>query len=255
MSTIRVSVEGQDVREVPDWQALFSSEYPLLKIAYQGDFVCDTSTLSPQTIVAHGLGYAPMFFIWVNWEDYSGDPGYAGITAMATSGANTLFRMDNTHLWFEALSTAPGGLRIRYMVFHQDLDEQYDFSNIATATKPYGNLTAYGIKATPVGFDASEESDMRNFSIHTATRSMPIHMIRQYQSTGSPYVFSHGLGYPPFTVHWQKFDANPYWQLFGSAAGDSFLVTTDSTNVTHDPGGIGGLKNTILVYKDPYNLV
>lgn len=251
---IRVSVEGQDATQVPDWQALFSANYPLLKIAYQGNFTADRTNTSPQVMVQHNLGYPPMFLVNVNWGDYTGDPGFTGLSALATYGANTYFRVDSSNLWFEIPFPDTGTVRCRYYVFHQDLTEQYDFSNLATATRPYGNLTEYGLKVTPPGFDAEVETDFRNFSLHTATRSLPIHMVRNYQSTGVPYVFAHGLPYPPFTIHWQKYDTNDYWSMYGNSDYDAFLVTTDATNVTHDPGGISGVQYTIMVMKDPFNL-
>lgn len=256
---IRVSVEGQDATQVPDWQALFSSNYPLLKIAYQGNFTVNFADLSPQVIVSHNLGYFPFFLVYVDWGDYTTDPGFAGLSGLATDGANAVFRINSSQLWADtSIFARTDTMRCRYMVFHQDLNEQYDFSNLATSTKPYGNLNNFGLKVTPPGFDAATESDFRNFSLHTATRSLPLHMVRKYTAVGTPsppYVFAHGLGYPPFTLYWQKHSTNAYWQLFGSGANDSFMVTTDTANVTHagyDAGG--GTEYTIMVFKDPYDL-
>lgn len=245
---LRVSQRGYDVKTAPDFKQIFSSSWPAFTILEEGAF-----TVSPgQTVVSHNLGYVPAFLLFHN-----------GTTAFALGGSNqahmidgfnaSSFGMSDTNLIYS--SGAGSSITGRYLIFQHDLEQSKTFPNVVTGTisdNPDSVDKDYGFKVSKDGADVSS-TDLRDFAIHTATRSPNVDTITYgTKSAGTtPITVTHNLGYEPFPLIYAKLVSGAFiparWQMLTTAS-DSFVsVTTTQINVTIPYA----CDYSIVVLKDP----
>lgn len=247
---IKVSQIGHDVQGAADFELLFSSGWPLLKIIAEID-VTITSDVT-QTLYTHNLGYPPAFFL----SDYS--TGF--------SQSNTALNTANIGVNTTELKYFSGGfntfpLTIHGYIFALDLTSNYlapvVSSNPVRATTDAGD---WGVKITKRGKDVSSK-DYRDFTVHSGTQSPMIHQIVSTLGTssnpgytGSAIVSNHNLGYLPLFFSYVSNPAlnNGYYAFTGNYTQSLPRVfgNTTFTQIELTSTAIGCL----VVFKDPFNI-
>lgn len=249
----KLSLPGYDVQTIEDFLLQFSSSWPLLKIS-------DTNTSS--STVAHNLGYPPFHIIC----SVSFVPG--GVD----QNAHEEWSVSSTQL-----VRASGTGSRRYFIFRLDLTENFTAQQLSGSSSASNTNFNYGLKLTKPGADINS-TDLRDFSIHSSTRSPAVHMVDHgpmtntgnglglersinYNLDYSPLVFvfirpdTNSLGYnanrygivpPPIGA------ASRYFMVDDAPSGTSLggpgtvYVTADSSSFTGTP------DVSIVVLKDPF---
>ena len=268
---IKASQQGADVSGTADWQQLFSSSWPNLKIAFQGRATINRSDTN-QTIITHNLGYVPIFWIFNVASNSSRFSSYGYVTNGTYGG---YCGANSTEIkYFTNIGNA-SSIDVYYYVFAQPITEDFE-SPIIVPTPGY-NINSdrdYGIKATKEGKDISS-TDLRDFTIHSGTISPSIHQI----STGVPTLTGdvqplakmfktyHSLGSAPFSLCYIKYGANGaaifdvnYWYSMGGASGVNYIrfYTTDTfVSLEEDYDLVGGVAPTatvsLILLKEPFS--
>lgn len=226
----KVSQRGFDVRTCADYQLVYSSEWPLLKIQAQGSVIIPDAT-QDVTISTHGLGYVPAFWVF---DDSTYADTWAG-AKMAYPGTSQFLAANATDLkWLGASRGAIGGiLTIYYYIFRSDLSTSFTAQVFNSSPTVAGTDSDYGIKVAKPGFDVSN-SDFRNFTIRSDCRSPMVHKTGtgSFGALGGSVTITHGLGYEPMYYFWAKLTAygDGRYQMVTTAE-DSFSTAT-SSNIT-----------------------
>lgn len=170
---LKVSQKGYDVNTAADYQLLFSSAWPLLKIESQGTVVL-TDIANDQVLYNHNLGYPPLFWVF---EQYSNTSGMTGNNPQSLPMHPSQFMVDSTELKYQGFGGSSLGSRtVRYFIFRLPLDVSYTapILNESPGTKTI--IDDYGIKVAKDGKDVSS-TDMRDFVIHSSTKSPMVHKV------------------------------------------------------------------------------
>lgn len=248
---LRVSLPGYDINKVVDYLQQFNSSWPLLKVH-------DTGVSN--TTVDHNLGYVP-FFITTN-------PG-GGVDQFSHEGLS----MSDTQLVRDSDSTSD----FRYFIFRLNITENYTAPNIDGGTTKTDIDHDYGIKVSKPGASA-ESTDMRDFAIHSSTRSPAVHKVASgpmVEEDGDLYFeIEHGLPYTPLVFAFIKPTDNTLgypedrWGVVMPPVGVSgrhFTVDEDLTTGHGGPGkvcvmalkqGVDWFRKaeaSIVVLKDPFH--
>lgn len=220
---VEASLKTIDVKTANDYQKIFSSEWPFLKIHSKGKVTVDINGSSEIVVETHNLGYVPVFLVWIQSADG---------TEVEMSGP--WLTMDDTKLVFQQADY--GGsyeITLFYYIFRHDLMETFHAPFISENTKKSSNsaLSDIGIKMTVKGKDVKSK-DPRDFVIHSSFKTLPIHM----QGHGSQNVGAfpssldvtiyHNVGYAPLTFFFLKAPGATKWQAVQTFIGG--YVTMDS---------------------------
>lgn len=239
----KISRKGYDVNTCSDRELLFSSEWPLLKIHSQGTV---DLTADGQTIVTHNLGYNPMILLWTNYDWFTGT-----VTSTVTPMLqyNTI---DTTKVVFQSSGSVPWPvtIKVRYMVFRQDIDTDFEAPNFITSDTVAGASGNPVFKIAVEGKDVSS-TDYRDFVVHSNTRSPLIHQIKKTVTDGvnSQFSFNHTLGYKPTYLVYAGFGGT--YQLAGQFPDLEVSVTSTTVNIFF-PSSYGANYNIVVVlFKDP----
>ena len=256
---MKASQLGYNVNTAADYQLLYSSEWPLLKIEAQGTATI-TDSGADQVIYTHNLGYCPMFWIY----DISGSN--SGLVGNFTMQFNTSqFGANTTELkYFNNFATS-GVHYIRYVIFRLDLDTAFTAQNINLSPGSQTLIDNYGIKVAGPGKSITS-TDYRDYTVHSDTRSPMVHsVLAQNISTPDSTIFpggysatwTHTLGYKPmYFVYIKSTSYIPgigyYTGMLGDGSGNQFLdfVGTSirvSSFATGDRASIVILKDQLLL--------
>lgn len=223
---IKVSQRGFDARTCPDYKLLFNSGWPLLKILDSG-----TMTNATGVITSFSYGYVPAF-----WWFSDGKVGTAHTPGVANFGYTF---NDNLAISATGLSVRPSGpgtnITGRYYLFALDIETPYQSDSIVLPTvDDIANLTDtdYGIKVAKEG-KSVDSTDLRDFSIHSGTRSPMVHSVTPGSKAASPstVTVTHGLGYAPMAFVYFKITPTFTDYAILTGADDSFVIvgTNDLT--------------------------
>jgi hypothetical protein len=236
---IKVSLTGYDVKTAADYQLLFSSGWPVLKIHAQGSFtVPDAGT--DVTIFQHGLNYPPMFLVYDTGNNRSQLMWYP-------------VYMNNTELkWYGAGTGMSGTRTLYYYIFRHDMTKNFTGTLLKSTegSKTIGGQ--FGFKIAKPGKNVNS-ADYRDYVIHSSARSLQIHKMVNFIGTGISWskTISHGLGYEPFFLLYAYNSLYDRWTMCAADNWD-FDAYADSTNVyVH---GVPPATMFCAIFKDPYNL-
>lgn len=253
-AVFKVSQLGYDVKTAADNELLFNSSWPLLKIAYEGDYVINSDTT--QSIYAHNLGYPAAFFI----NDYTN--GYA--TSNAT--LNQAIGINNSQLQYFGGAGAGSltfPLKIHFYVYLLDLTSNYTGPIVNQSFQvPGANIDDVVIKVARPNKSISSY-DYRDYSIHSGTQSPMIHMIVSQisQTTNSgnqniqAIIANHNLGYLPLFFPFVS-DGNGNYKFTGNYTQSVPRVFGDTTHTQIELGSSNVTVNPacLIVFKDPYSV-
>jgi hypothetical protein len=246
---MKVSQEGYDVKTCADYQLLFSSAWPLFKIAAQGSFTIGDTTLDT-TIATHNLGYVPFFIILKNSSN-----------RISLDNNNYFVAMNGTDLkWQGATRSAFSGNYSEatysgyYYIFRYNIQTAFTAPILSSTSASPGASGNYGIKVTKAGASIVS-TDYRDYVIHSATRSPMIHKtgFGTFTLIGSSVVVTHSLTYEPlYFIFFNSDDhSDNRWQLALLSGGDFGIEMTDTTlTFTALPTG----DYAYVILKDPFGL-
>lgn len=240
---IKMSQPGYDVSTVPDANVYFSSSWPWLLIALEGEETLGGTSL----VVSHPLNYPPFAMVWSSINGFSPDKLSITKTAVTITGV-------------------PGEV-VHYYIFYLPLNKAYDSENLLTTPDP--QLFAdhdTGIKMTKPGRDITS-TDYRDFTIHSGTRSPLLHKVVYAPLAaiqGGDYNGIFGLKWtndlPYFPVYFPFFSADGLtWRILSSVAQVPPKVNFDGLAakkivalVINDLGATTGF-GSFVVLKDPFD--
>jgi len=238
---IKLSQLGFDVNTAADQDLIFSSSWPLLKIAYTGTATFNDA--SDTTIFTHDLGYPPFYIAFRIDGDNSylfNDPQfYVNNTVFGNSG-----------------SGAGTDITIRYYICRNPLNENFAADVFRTSGVSQSSFDRdFGIKVAKEGKDVSS-TDLRDFTIHSGTRSPMIHTIKygQLEAVGSNYdlVYTNNLGYNPIFFGFHSTDNVKFSGLNGREQSNPKLFTSSTGDLTIRNSS--ATYGSLVVFKDPFSV-
>lgn len=163
---IKVSQLGYDVQTAADQNLLFSSSWPLIKIAFTDSVSIPAGTTKT---IPHNLGYPPLFFSQC-----------LDVTLTNTSIQTTV---DSNNLYIT--SGASGSTTVRYYICRNPLNINYQaIDNVSVQTADTVTYDPnFGIKITKPNKDMSS-TDLRDYTVHSGTRSIMVEAIVYGSITG-----------------------------------------------------------------------
>lgn len=226
--------EGNDVDTAVDYLNTFNSSAPLLKV--------HETNVSSST-VTHNLGYFPLFFIMYPSGGY-------------VPGAVNQFSSTEWSVTTSQLVRSSGTGSIRYFIFRQSLEVNFSAPYVDGGKSPITSSSNYVFKLSKPG-TAVNSQDMRDYSLHSNTKSPMIHKVDYGAMTlisGSYYrVVAHGLPYTPTVIVYMKpgtnslgLSANNYGMVMPpvGVSGRYFVVDY----AVSGQGGVG----YVTVWADPF---
>ena len=238
---IRVSRKGFDVFTCADNELLFSSDFPTLKIHMQGSF---TVGAGASTVVDHGLGYEPVFWVFSDFTNGAGKLTFD----------NTLsFGVDKQSLKYDPSRGSGGACNGYYFIFRRDINEAFTAPQYKTLGTKSSIKENYVFAISKEGKDVSSE-DYRDFIIHSDTRNMLIHKSGVVEKDGiGTITITHNLNYKPMYFWFLKSEFRPLFTplLVLPNTDNSWMpVTATPTTITvatNQPNA----KYAYIIFKDP----
>lgn len=239
--------QGYNVKTAVDYLQTFNSSWPLLKVGSTGNYT------GP---VNHSLGYYP-FYTMVSTFTPSSFDEFAGLSD--TYGVST-----------SQLVRGSGSGSPRYYIFRLNLQENFTAPHIEGDTSPLPSVDNYHFKISRDG-KSIDSTDMRDFSLHSGSRSPSVHMVNNglttfNSSTNSrERTVSHNLGYVPTAFAFVKPGAgssapglnnNNYYILPPpiGVSGGYYEVNASNVYVNLDSFYFSAnAEVSIVILKDPFN--
>lgn len=242
--TIKGTPPGFDVGTAIDYLQTFNANWPLLKVQDSGVFT---------GAVTHNLGYPPFHFI-----------ARSNGSIDQNAGLNDNFGVSTTQLD----RTTVVASNPRYFIFRLDLTSNFTATTIPGSTTQGTQSEDYVFKVTKPGADTSS-TDMRDFALHSNTRSPLIHMVDHGAMSntggglGRERTVNHNLGYVPFAFVFIQpgpnalgYDQTRYCIIPPPIGVSSvyFSVSSTSVYVTSDSIDFSTNHNvSVVVLKNPFN--
>lgn len=249
---IKIAIQGVDARTAPDYQLLFNSDWPTLKVVKNAELVASIAANSPSGLVPlynHGLGYPPAFL------PYSLSSGAQLPAANIGCDAQSIYFLNPGN-------TAPALVDIGILIFALDLTTNYTAPNIQTGGVSNAHSPRnFGVKIAKSGFDANSNTDLRDFAVHSASRGPLVHavstggiLVPTGQQLGGQNIngfsYTHNLPYSPiFFAYLNSFGTKSVWTLVNGFTGTTAVGNT----ITVTDLGTASL-GSIVTLKDPFNI-
>lgn len=265
---IKLSQLGQDVNDAADQDLVFNSSYPYLKIIARGKITLNAGV--SQNIYKHNLGYVPGFLIYL--LSTSNGFFYAPSNSLLNSSSiqDGDIRINETQLEYISTNTfATDNYTIYYFIFDFDITKNYKAPVVKTSPILSNDLTNdFGIKVLRNDKTNINSSDMRDFSIHSGTRTPLINEITYSNkieaSTTGDYQLRQTLNldyYPMFVVYTAYNQSSPSyiskdllnkWVYLSGGYGGSEYSTIDNGQIVY--GTTGNFVDVCIVsFKDPFS--
>lgn len=248
------SAPGFDVLTAVDYLLQFSSSWPLLKI-HAGGSATITRNATPQTIYTHNLGYPALYFIL--------DAGLFESAAGVVWGIG----INGTNLGYDGSNPVGGSFSFYYYICRLPLDQNFIATQIAGSSTATASDQDFGFKVTKPSKDI-DSTDMRDYSLHSSSRSLLIHQVDTGITTNNGTDFvkttTHGLGYVPHGFSFMRpstntagKDTSRYYIVPSADSGvasasysidsSTLSMRADNTIYTSAPTA------TSVILKDPFN--
>lgn len=246
---IRVALPGTDVSTAPDYNLVFSSDWPNLKIIDNPMISMPTTPAGNIIIYTHNLGFIPAFIPFI------GLPNTAELTIPLDSINNLAqnILVDTENIYFTG-ETPPANLGL--LIFAIDITQPFIAPIINTGSSgPAVNNSnvQYGIRVAKAGYDVANP-DVRKFILRSDCRSPMVHAVApgQVQSPGG-YSYTHDLPYNPiFFAYQQNTQGSQQWCLVTSNIAN---IKTQGSTIILD-NGIGSVgvpfSASIVILQDPF---
>lgn len=261
---IKVSQEGKDAQDSGDQDLLFSSSWPNLKIIFNGRIKATTlelvqSGVSSGVVMKHNLGFVPFFIVYGIQEP--SDFGSTSTKDEYRLKMDLPISADKTNIYISYPTGGPSvaSVDIGLIIFDLNIEENFKAPSINTGTSSGARGGGdVGIKVSKENKDVSSK-DLRDFVIHSRTRSPMVHEVFNVVPTESgstaslkDFVYTHDLPY------------NPMFFIYGQASGfilapndayafitSPYRLTTSQKTITLEDW-VAGKRVSIVVLKDPF---
>lgn len=249
----KLAQPGYDVKTAGDENLVYSADWPLLKIAFQGILAMDDVT-QKYTAVEHKLGYPAMFWFFANtpvgaWQN-SGNIGTRRRAEFFGPVGDGSVVMDSNRLAWQPVASpgTTGKSQLYYYVFALDLTQQYNAPIIKVGAVGGGSDHAPVFKIAKPNKDLASK-DLSDFIIHSRARSPLIHSVNPSPGIVKNFSVRHGLGYNPMFFAYSKNAAGQY-SLLPTGQGGSSSLLSNTQDITFTDSG--GKEITIVILKDPF---
>lgn len=255
---IKLAQPGFDVNTTGDENLIYSSQWPLLPIAFQGSFTIPDVTVKT-TILEHKLGFIPAFWFFTNttidaWQNGFGSTlvkqdrsEFFGPTGGGHIGIN-----DNKLQFVPTSFTEIGSLTIYYYIFTIDITKlfQAPITKIGSVVGGSGDQGVFKIAKPNKNISSNNLSD---FVIHSDCRSPLVHMVQPGTASTTA---NHRLGYNPMFFCYVENYSNTepgFFELVFSGSGGTSVLSSTINDVIYQTSGTTG-RTSILVLKDPFSV-
>lgn len=250
---LKLAQPGYDVHTAGDENLIYSSKWPMLKIAKSGSY--QTSEIGTFNKIAdHDLGFIPVFWYFANtaignWQNFLSAVDTRS-EFMGPIGDGSI-EVDADSLQYQAnqFPGVTGPSRLYYYIFALDITKQYD-APIIRQGDIQGARGSRVFKIAKPGKDVSSD-DLFDFTVHSRARSPLLHSVNPSGGAVKNFVVQHNLGYVPIFFAYQKTARGTYKPLYTGQGGSSNLESNENTITFNDSGG---QEITIVVLKDPFNI-
>lgn len=255
---IKVSQPGKDAPDAGDQDLLSSSSWPNPKIIFNGRITATTEeivqpTVSWGKVLKHNLGYVPFFIHYIPNDQFDAVQG--------TFIFRNLISADKNNIYIGATSGGAAQLPfdVGLIVFAIDIEKNFKTPSIdvGSSSTSRGDEN-FGMRLTKQKKDI-DSNDLRDYLIHSRTRSPMIHEVingfpTESASLGKDFVYGHDLPYDPmFFAYIQpgpgRSLAPPY--AYGLVNGFAGVSTSGKTIRINQQAG-AGYKVSLIVLKDPF---
>lgn len=263
---IKLSQVGQDVTTASDQDLIFSSSYPYLKMVARG--LATVGGANIKTIYTHNLGYPPMFMLYYKSSTDSFFTSFVENQLMSNSNiGNGVIAVDNETLTFYPSYADTNDYVVYYYIFDARIDEDYTAPIIKNSSVSVSRLNGdFGIKVLRNDKSDIKSTDIRDYAIHSATRSMLLNKITYYENLdGNNSDFSgnyvaiqeHGLPYVPvyFTYLANKkvtFPTDPIDKWYYIATGTASYILLPTATKINFIVPVDNFKASIITFKNPF---
>lgn len=239
---IKVALPGLDATTAPDYQLLFSSQWPNIKIfntvivSIQSVATLDNNN---NIIYQHGLGFPPAVVPFTMNNQAEIGTGTIG-------EATGVLSVDDQNVYLVS-ATPPSSMGL--LIFYIDITQPFTAPIVNTGgSQPIAtNATLkYGIRIAKANKTVSDP-DVRNFVLRSDCRSPMVHAVVQgIIGAGQQFVYQYDLLYNPiFFAYIQVPNTNQY-----AFANSYSAIGTVGSSIT--VGGIAGLAVSIVILQDPF---
>lgn len=253
---LKLSQVGIDVTAAADAQLLLSSGWFNLKIEKTGTGTVNRFGATNQLVYTHNLGYPCLFLIYrdVTAGDYLGYPVPNG-TYMSS---DPFFYVNSTDLRYKGLNFGgTNNFSFRYYIIRLNLKQSFVAANyLTTNTQEKEKDKDYGIKVAKPGKKITSK-DLRDYTIHSGTRSPMVHAVQYQQLTGSGssygMTWTNNLPYVPTHFSFTSSDNNNFSPLIGLEQAPPALGIGPTGNISIS--NTSATYGSIVVLKDPFEVV
>lgn len=242
---IKGTPPGYDVKTAADYLLSLNSSWPLLKLHETGNF---------SGTVNHNLGYPPFHML------------ARPASGIGTSDGRIDQEATNFGVNSSTLARSSGSGNPRYFIFRLDLTTNFTAPNISTSTAKTPSSNDYVFKMSKSGKD-TDSADMRDFSLHSNTKSPMIHEVNYGGTVGGAFsswerTVNHNLGYAPIAFAFMKPGANTlgfatdrFYIVHPPVGVSSYYYTVDATKIyfnAYNADIIDPPQVSIVILKDPF---
>lgn len=247
---IRVALPGVDVNTAPDYNLVFSSEWPNLKIAANPTVPLPSSSSNDVVIYTHNLGFVPAAIPFI------GLPNTAELSIPLDSlNLSQYILADTQNIYFFGNTPPPTDLGL--LIFAIDITKPFTAPIINAGysqTAVNNSNVQYGIRVAKVGYDCSNP-DVRKFILRSDCRSPMVHAVAPgpvEPVTGFSY--THDLPYNPifFSFIQQNTSSNRYVSIVSSGGSIANMQVAGNTITVAKGENVSGLNASIVVLQDPF---
>ncbi len=239
---IKLSLPGVDVKDAADYQLIFNSSWPTVKLFKNLRITQINDFSTTNKLYKHGLGYVPAVI------PFGGAGGVNTDDTTAEISRQNIF-VDNQYLYIAGGGSVVRTLTEGLMILDIDIEKPYKAPIIKEGSSSnIGTSKNYGIKLTQEGKSISS-NDLRDYIIHSSARTPLLHAVVPGTLSGTTFSYSHDLAYSPiFFPFFQNSSTNGKYVLLNGYTG----LSTSGNTITIR--GVAGNKVSLVILKDPFTI-
>lgn len=255
---IKASLPGKDVNDAGDSDLLSSSSWPTLKM-YTSVFRPTTNSTEIGAnglpiLYKHNLGFVPAI---IPFGNAVGNGQGNNATQLYADLNRQNLAIDKYNVYYIPPGGPAGTPDMGLSIFYLDIEKSFEAKNINTGTS--SNIAIdnnYGIKMTKENADI-DSNDLRDFIIHSSTRSPLVHAVVPGIATGDSifksFSYTHTLPYDPIFFAYTEvvYSGSLIENCYTLINGYGGLGTSNKT-ITITVGTQS--RTSFVILKDPFSI-
>lgn len=243
----KVALAGADVITAPDYNLLFSSSWPNIKVI---DSIITDAVDDSLIVYKHNLGFVPAFIPY----------GGLGKSPQTAQMSRQNITVDKTNFYYiPGGPFAPGPLHIGLTYYDIDIETAFIAPEVATGSSVLAHPDPdFGIKLAKDGKDISS-NDLRDYIFHSSARSPMLHAVvtGRLPAATLPAVttfsYTYDLSYTPIFMSFLETSTLGRYQAVngyaGTATQGNTISISGSLTVTNPQPRV-----SIVILKDPFSI-